>query len=103
MSEGPVTVVIRYTALPGKGPAALAAVTALVAQVLAKEADCLAIEILVDPADDTCLALHERWTSREAYTGPHMETEHIQAFIRDAGTLYAGPPAITFWRPVTVA
>ncbi len=99
MTDGPVTVVIRYTALPHQGATAHAAITALVAEVLAKEPDCLGIQVLADPEDDTRIALHERWTSREAYTGPHMRTPHIQAFIQRAADFVAGPPEITFWRP----
>ena len=34
--------------------------------------------------DQTRVTLLERWTSRVAFPGPHMQQPHIQAFIREA-------------------
>jgi quinol monooxygenase YgiN len=98
-----VTVLIRYRAQPGKGDAAKAALAPLIRTVRAREADCLGITTLQDAADDTRFLLYERWTSQEAYTGPHMQTPHIQAFIRGAAAIFAGPPEITFWNDVAAA
>ena len=100
MPDTPVTVVINYKAQPGKGAAASKALSDLIATVLAREPDCLGIALLQDPADDTRFLLYEQWTSQAAYTGPHMETPHIKAFIAGAGALLAGPPQIAFWRDV---
>lgn len=97
MPSSPVTVVITYRAQPGKGAAARTALAALIALVLAMEPDCLGITLLQDPADDTRFLLYEEWTSQTAYTGPHMQTPHIQAFIRGATDTFAGPPSISFW------
>jgi quinol monooxygenase YgiN len=99
MPARPITVVITYRALPGKGAGAYAALADLIALVLAREPDCLGIRLLRDPADDTRFLLDETWTDQAAYTGPHMQTPHIQAFIRGAPALFAGPPDITFWTP----
>jgi quinol monooxygenase YgiN len=38
----------------------------------------------------------EKWTSRGAYEGPHMQTPHMQAFIEKSAGLFAGPPVISF-------
>lgn len=101
MAAQPVTVVILYRAQPGKGAAARAALAPLIREVLAKEPDCLGITTLQDAADDTRFLLYERWTSQAAYTGPHMQTPHIQAFIQGAAAIFAGPPDITFWHEVS--
>lgn len=101
MSATPVTVVITYRAQPGKGAAARAALAPLIRTVLAEEPDCLGITTLQGAADDTRFLLYERWTSQAAYTGPHLQTPHIQAFIRDAAAIFAGPPEITFWHDVS--
>jgi len=101
MSALPVTVVIGYRAQPGKGAAARAALAPLIQTVLAREPDCLGITMLQNAADETRFLLYERWTSQAAYTGPHMQTPHIQAFIQGAAALFAGPPDITFWNDVS--
>jgi len=103
MSTTPVTVVITYRAQPGKGAAARAALAPLVKTVLANEPDCLGITTLQDAADDTRFLLYERWTSQAAYTGPHMQTPHIKAFIQGAAAIFAGPPDISFWNDVSSA
>jgi quinol monooxygenase YgiN len=103
MSALPVTVVILYRAQPGKGAAARAALAPLIRTVLAREPDCLGITMLQDAADETRFLLYERWTSQAAYTGPHMQTPHIQTFIQGAAATFAGPPDITFWHDVSAA
>ncbi|HMU61379.1 MAG TPA: putative quinol monooxygenase [Gemmatimonadales bacterium] len=103
MSATPVTVVIIYRAQPGKGTAARAALGSLISTVLAEEPDCLGITTLQDVGDETRFLLYERWTSQAAYTGPHMQTPHIQAFIQGAAAIFAGPPDITFWNDVSEA
>lgn len=44
--------------------------------------------------------LLERWVSREAFVGPHMQQPHIRSFIATAGVLFAGPPDVSFWQPL---
>jgi len=101
MSAAPIIVVIRYRAQPGKGAAARVALASLIQTVLAKEPDCLGITTLQDAADDTRFLLYEEWTSQAAYTGPHMQTPYIQAFIQGAAATFAGPPEISFWHDVS--
>ena len=83
MGGGDVTVMIRYIAQPGKARREL---EALVTTVVAE--------------DSEQLLLIERWSDQAAYTGPHMQTPHIQDFITRAREFNAGPPEITFWRGV---
>ena len=97
MPSPAVTVVIEYRARPDRQMLALAELDALVATVVAAEADCFGIQLLQDPADPTRLLLIERWSSQAAYQGPHFETPHLKAFIARAAELFAGPPRIEFW------
>lgn len=98
MSPSRVTVLVEYRALPGQLERALSEIEALVATVVATEPDCSGIRLLQDPADPERVLLVERWSSREAYLGPHRETPHLQAFIAGAGAFLAGPPEIRIWR-----
>jgi quinol monooxygenase YgiN len=61
-----------------------------------EEPDCLAIELAQDIDDPTRITMIEKWTSRGAYEGPHMQTPHMQAFIEKSAGLFAGPPVISF-------
>jgi quinol monooxygenase YgiN len=91
-----VVVLIEYRALPGHEAVAQQELTALVAVVVRNETDCAGIEILRDMDDGARFILYERWSSREAYTGPHLRTPHILEFIAKAGAFMAGPPTITY-------
>lgn len=93
-----VTVIIDCRAQPGRGAVLRDELAALARTVVAKEPDCLGIEMLQDDDDDTRILMYERWTTREAYLGPHRETPYFKAFIDRSAAFAAGPPAITFWR-----
>jgi quinol monooxygenase YgiN len=93
----PVTVIIAYTALPGKETAARDALDALTALVVRSEPDCLGIRVYQDPEAPASILLDEQWTSTEAYFGPHFETPHLRAFVAGAGEFFAGPPTIRTW------
>lgn len=96
----PVTVVITYQAQVGQDTVALRELTTLIATVVANEPACMGIRLHQDADDDTRFLLYERWTDRDAYTGPHMRTPHLQAFIEKAPAFLAGPPDITFWEVI---
>lgn len=96
MPADEVIVLIEYRALPGRENVAQEELARLVAIVVENEPDCSGIEILRDVDDGTRFVLYERWSSREAYTGPHMRTPHILEFIGRAADFMAGPPAITY-------
>jgi quinol monooxygenase YgiN len=96
----PVVVQIQYRAQPGREDLAAREIGALIATVQREEPDCLGITMLRSADDPARLLLHERWTSRAAYFGPHMQTPHIQAFIGRAPAFVAGPPEITVWEVV---
>ena len=74
--------------------------TSDIATVQAAEPECRGIDLLEDAADPTRFMLVERWTSPEAFFGPHMQQPHLLAFIERAGTFLARPPDIALWRQV---
>jgi quinol monooxygenase YgiN len=98
MAGEPVVVVITYQSQPGQSARTLSELRALVGTVVATEPDCGGIRIHHNPDDDTRVLLYERWSSREAYLGPHMQTPHLGAFMARAREFLAGPPTIEFWR-----
>jgi ADP-ribose pyrophosphatase YjhB (NUDIX family)/quinol monooxygenase YgiN len=97
MSSEHVVIQIHYRAKPGKEAQAAREIAALIATVQREEPDCLGITMLRSADDPTRILLHERWTSRQAYFGPHMQTPHIRAFIAAAPAFVAGPPEISVW------
>jgi quinol monooxygenase YgiN len=99
MTDG-VVVIITFQAKPGQSEVARLELTALIEQVVAREPDCLGIQFHQDVDDETRILLHERWTSRAAYTGPHLQTPYLTAFMERSKGFMTGPPAITFWRMV---
>lgn len=96
----PVVVLVRYEVQPGQQEAAVREIGALVATVTATESACLGITMLRNDGDGRQILLHERWTDKDTYFGPHMQTPHIQAFIQRAGGFLAGPPDISVWQEV---
>jgi len=97
MHHDPIVVLIRYRALPGREEAARRELAALIGKVAAREPDCLGITMLGRPEEPAEILLHELWTAREAYLGPHLQTPHLLEFIGRAPELFAGPPEITLW------
>lgn len=93
-------VLVRHRLLADCADRARRELEQLVDIVVREEPDCLGIEMMQNVDDATRVTLVEKWTSREAYEGPHMQTEHIQSFIGRASDLLAGPPDISFWRAI---
>lgn len=98
-----VIVAVKYQAQRGSSDRALTEIRELVSTVLSREPECQAIEILQDISDPCALILIERWPSKEHFLGPHMQRDHLQAFIQKAGAFLTGPPEIVFWRSIHTA
>ena len=47
--------------------------------------------------------LIEHWDSKEIFTGAHMQTPHMQAFLHRAAEFLAGSPEFSFWREIDSA
>lgn len=97
MADDPIVVTIRYQTLSGQEERTRGALQQLIATVVATEPDCFGIHLHVDPDDASRLFLYERWRSRASYSGPHLQTPHLGAFMVTARELLAGPPSIEFW------
>lgn len=97
MSQDSTLVTIRYQAQPGMGEPMHQALRTLIATVVATEPDCLGMQLLYDPDDYDRALLLERWRTRAAFEGPHMQTPHLLAFMERARALVNGPPAVEFW------
>ena len=95
-----VTVLIAYEARPGMGEAAEAELGALIEIVVAREPDCRGIRMCRDAAAPDRLLLIEEWTGIDAFTGPHLQTPHLQSFMERATAFIAGPPEVRFWHEV---
>lgn len=98
-----VTVVITGRIKPDQLDRARAALEAVIPVVIAKEPACHGIRVHAS-ADDPCrLLIIEQWDSVEAFTGPHMQTPHQQAFFAQAQEFLDGAADFTFWRETFAA
>jgi quinol monooxygenase YgiN len=97
MRTDQIVVLIDFKIQPGRESLATQVMTSLIATVRREEPACSGITMIRDAADPTRILLYELWPDRDSYMGPHMETRHIKAFQAQAGELFAGAPAITFW------
>jgi quinol monooxygenase YgiN len=96
MRRADVTVLVHLRLLPDfieKGKRDLLDFARLVKR---REPECSAIEIAQDLDDPTRITMIEKWSDREAYEGPHLQTEHMQAFVEKSGQYFDGPASISF-------
>ena len=98
-----ITVIITCQIEPGKADLARQEFTAIIATVVANEAACHGIHLHQDIDDPHRLLLVEYWESKEAFTGPHMQTPHMQTFLERANAFLAGPPVFHFGREIAAA
>jgi quinol monooxygenase YgiN len=98
-----VTVIITCQIQPGKSDIARRDFVDIIKSVVANEAACHGIQVLLDPEDSNRLLLIEYWDSKEVFIGPHMQTPHMQAFLQRAAAFLAATPVFGFWRHHAVA
>ena len=104
MTSAPtVTVLITYEARTGMAETAQAELAALIEIVVAREPACHGIRMYRDAAAPNRLLLSEEWAGMDAFTGPHMETAHMQSFMERAAAFLVGPPELRFWHEVASA
>ena len=96
MQTGIVTVLIRTQLLPDSIEQGKQDLLDLAREVRKVEPDCLAIELAQDLDDPTNITMIEKWSSRDAYEGPHMQSSHMKSFIEQSSKYFAGPPDISF-------
>lgn len=102
MQSDAVTVLIRMQLLPEFVERGMEDLLDLAREVRRVEPDCLAIELAQDSDDPTKITMIEKWSRREAYEGPHMQSPHMKAFIEKSGKFFVGPPDISFCHATTI-
>jgi len=98
-----VTVVIVCPIQPDKTELARREFSTIIQTVVANETACHGIDLHVDADNPNRLLLIEYWDSKETFTGPHMQTPHMQAFLQRAQAFLAGMPEFSFWREFAAA
>ncbi len=98
MTTTPVTVVITCTIQPGKIQIARHALEANIKLVMEHEQACHGIHVHDDPKNPQRLLIIEYWESEEVFTGPHMQTPHMQSFLKTAEQFLDGKAEFSFWR-----
>jgi quinol monooxygenase YgiN len=103
MTTIPVTVVITCTIQSEKIEMARRALEANIKIVMQLEPACRGIFVHDDPKNPQRLLIIEYWESEEAFTGPHMQTPHMQTFLKTAERFLDGVTEFSFWREVIAA
>jgi len=98
-----VTVMITCSIKQGMMETALRELKAVIKIVMAKEQACHGIYVHVEPKNAQRLLIIEYWESEEVFNGPHMQTDHMQAFLKKAGEFLDGVAEFSFWNEVFVA
>jgi quinol monooxygenase YgiN len=99
----PVTVVITCTIRPDQLETARRELEAVIKTVMANEPACHGIRVHEDPKKPERLLIVEHWDSEETFSGPHMQTPHMQAFLAKAEGFLDGVADFGFWREVLAA
>jgi quinol monooxygenase YgiN len=103
MNTRSVTVLIACQIAPDKVDLARGEFTAIIRTVVTNEPACHRIRLQQDIDDPFRLLLIEEWDSKEAFTGSHMQTPHMQAFLQRAQEFLAGPPEFRFGHEIATA
>jgi quinol monooxygenase YgiN len=102
MATEPVTVVITCAIKPEKLATARRELEAVIQIVMANEPACHGIRVHEDPKNPQRLLIIENWESEEIFTGPHMQTPHMQVFLKKAEEFLDGVAEFGFWREIFV-
>lgn len=100
MSNKQTSVVILFQAKPGKEEELRQAMMELIPPVIA-EPQCIGVNLHQDDDDPTKFMLYENWADKDYFTGEHMRTPHLQAYIDRSGDLLAAPFQIAYWNPLS--
>jgi quinol monooxygenase YgiN len=93
----PTFIVIAKIALqPGALAVFLPVAAADARDSLAKEAGCIAFNVLIPEGDERFVVFHEIYRDRAAFD-LHLTQPHFHTFERDAEHLMIGKPEITFF------
>ncbi len=99
-NDQPITVVITCTLKSDQIETAKHDLQAIIEVVMKNEPACHGIRVHDDPKDPRRLFIVEQWESEAIFTGPHMQTPHMQAFMKKAEAWVDGPTQFAFWRQI---
>lgn len=102
MASEPVTVVITCAIRPEMLATARRELEAVIKIVLAEEPACRGIRVHEDPRNPRRLMIIEHWDTEEIFNGPHMQTAHMQAFLKKAEGFLDGVAEFGFWREIAL-
>jgi quinol monooxygenase YgiN len=100
MDTRPVTVVITCAIKPDKLETARRELEAIIRIVMANEPACRGIRVHEDSKSPQRLLIIENWDSEEIFSGPHMQTPHMQSFLEKAEGFLDGAAEFAFWREI---
>jgi quinol monooxygenase YgiN len=100
MDTKPVTVVITCAIRPDKLDTARRELQAIIKTVMADEPACHGIRVHEGSKNPQRLMIIENWDSEEIFTGPHMQTPHMQSFLEKAEGFLDGVAEFGFWREI---
>lgn len=103
MKTEPVTVVITCAIKPEMLAAAKRELEAVIQIVMTHEPACRGIRVHEDSRTPERLMIIEHWDSEEIFSGPHMQTPHMQTFLKKAEAFLDGVANFSFWREIHVA
>ena len=96
-----VTVVITCLIKAEKLDEAKAELDAVGRRVMEREPGCHGIRVCDDPDNERRLLIIEEWESKEIFLGPHMQTPHMQDFLKTAESFLDGTAEFTFWHEIS--
>ena len=100
MSLSTFVVIAKITLRPGALAAFLPVAAADARDSMAREAGCLAFNVLVPEDGENQVVFHEIYRDRAAFD-LHLTQPHFHTFERDAGHLMIGNPQIDFFTTYT--
>jgi quinol monooxygenase YgiN len=100
MNTKAVTVVITCAIRPEQLEAAKRELAAIIEIVMAKEPACRGIRVHEDSKNPQRLMIIENWDSEEIFSGPHMQTAHMQTFLKKAEEFLDGVAEFSFWHQI---
>lgn len=102
MRQTAVTVLVQLRLLPDSVEQGKRDLLNFARIVRRSEPECLAIEIAHDLDDPTRITMIEKWSTRKAYEGPHLQTPHMKAFVEQSARYFDGSAEIAFCRGTIV-
>lgn len=93
-----VTVIAHIRAKPNKEKQVKQALLALCGPTR-KEKGCINYDMHESKDDPALFLFHENWASMHDLDA-HLQTSHVQGFMKRIDELLAEPPKITFWTMV---